>query len=183
MRKLLPVILVVVIFAFAGSASAYTVSVSTDVGGLDSYSAKTNLSNNGENAERSWVAGVLGDSSVTFVDKLEDISDASWKVAFENTNVYALSLGSFPLYYDYFLVKLGNNNTGFTDYLFQNNAELSWAVLDLTTGLAIGNDIDNISHISLFNVDSTPVPEPSTLLMLGAGLLGLGMYGRRRVQK
>lgn len=44
-------------------------------------------------------------------------------------------------------------------------------------------DYANGSSAKFATDGSTPVPEPSTLLMLGAGLLGLGLYGRRRVQK
>ena len=33
-----------------------------------------------------------------------------------------------------------------------------------------------------FITDLTPVPEPGTILLLGAGLLGLGFYGRRRMK-
>jgi hypothetical protein len=35
-------------------------------------------------------------------------------------------------------------------------------------------DAGKISHIG------APVPEPSTILLLGIGLLGLGWYGRKR---
>lgn len=29
----------------------------------------------------------------------------------------------------------------------------------------------------------TPIPEPSTMLLLGAGLVGLGIFGRRKISK
>jgi len=32
-----------------------------------------------------------------------------------------------------------------------------------------------------FQVDAEPIPEPSTMLLLGFGLAGLGFFGRRRV--
>jgi len=62
----------------------------------------------------------------------------------------------------------------------------SWSTYDIwKSGLqgTGGNGGVEISHFVGYNPDSTPVPEPSTLLMLGAGLLGLGMYKYRRVQK
>ena len=45
-----------------------------------------------------------------------------------------------------------------------------------------GTDNPQISHMSTWN-QTTPVPEPSTLLLMGVGLLGLAAYSRKRFAK
>lgn len=37
-----------------------------------------------------------------------------------------------------------------------------------------------ISHITMLNGPTAPVPEPSTVLLMGGGLVGLAGYNRKR---
>ncbi len=187
MKKFLITLACGVLLATAGSAFSYTLSGGTDIGELDKYVAKANLANSDEKAELDWVNSVLNPSVATFKTKYDELELSSWQPAEGFEDIYAYNLGNNGAFYDYFLVKLGNNNgTNFTDYLFENVDNIEWAVLDINNsfdGTGISGTIEKISHISLFDSGSTPVPEPSTFLMLGAGILGLGLYGRRRVKK
>lgn len=45
------------------------------------------------------------------------------------------------------------------------------------------NILHNGPGTTSFDAELTPVPEPGTIVLLGAGLLGLGIYGRRRAKK
>ena len=52
------------------------------------------------------------------------------------------------------------------------------------TGFAIGEfGIDTGSVRGVIGPASSPVPEPSTVLLLGAGIAGLGLFGRRKSHK
>jgi hypothetical protein len=87
---------------------------------------------------------------------------------------------------DYFMIKTGNIGTPDTrNFLFDNLLGLDndpeWAVVAF--GDILGEfdevtsmDITKFSHIGEVN----PVPEPSTILLLGTGLVGLVCYRRKR---
>jgi hypothetical protein len=83
-----------------------------------------------------------------------------------------------------------NGVTGGTDdfwlvYDISNLTPLSFIYSSLnTTGIFPTGDLFNGSDFTKFIVsESTPVPEPSTMMLLGSGLVGLVGYGRRRFKK
>ena len=156
-------------------ATSWAIPMST-VGGVDNLIASAHLGSSGEATELAWVESVLG-FDVVFEDKLE--SSFSWQKVDGTLDVYAQSLSDSP---DYYLVKTGKlKGTNKTHFLFQNLAELAYAVIDLSEmGFNIFKEgTGKISHISQFKTPSTEVPEPGILSLLGMGLLGLAFVRRR----
>ena len=185
-------------FAAATSVSAFTISNgATDVGSLDTFLTSA-IVKSGDQAELDWVNGYLN-TSYTYMVKynsenmLSEDTDTfvpgiwNWRYVDGSSTVVAQDLQGTP---EYFFIKTGNitpddkKDTTPDHFLFKNDANLNWAVVDLSR---FGNvyelsGVGVLSHVGEFG-GTTSVPEPATLMLLGAGLLGFAVYGKRRMNK
>ena len=177
MNKFITGLLVACSLSFAQLASASIIQGGvlngTDVGNLDSLVAQTTgLSNSNPTTETNWVNSVL-DPDTTFVIKEEKVT----YYATDAANVFAFQLQAAP---GYFLVK---NARWWA--LFENAADADWGVVDfsqLSGGFHLP-DLQSmtISHVSEFGeFPHIDVPEPSTILLVMLGLLGLGLARNRQ---
>jgi len=181
MKKILVVSFFILLFASTG----WSVTINdnsaglldgTDVGNIDNFIAwadKDTLGNSNEDTETNWANSILpSTTTVTYYVKEEE--DVPY-YATDTANVFAYYLATPPVS-EYFLLK---NSTFWA--LFKNIDNMSWAVFNnssLPSAMNIPSDEFTISHVTRF--DSAQVPEPSTLLLFGAGIAGLAMYRRKR---
>lgn len=188
-RNLFGVLVLLGAMSMAALASAATIDISV-VGSIDNVVAMTKLDNSGDETELNWVKSELAKLGVETTGMvIEDKYGASggWT---EVTGlapdilgkVYAHELLDAP---EYFLIKTGNVTPGDVarDFLFRNNSELDYAVISLQAmGFENIQEIRGISHIDEFT-GGTKVPEPGTLMLLGSGLIGISVMGRRQRRK
>ncbi len=161
----------------------------TDVGAWDTFLAGTNnLGSSSEALELTWMQYVTGDTTLTYTQYDDGYDEISIYNVNDTTDGYAFALNGEP---DFFLIKWGNGgntddpNTEYVAWTaWTNSEERDWAVISLSDSglLAAGWEIKNIDAFSHYGeTGAAPVPEPATILLLGAGLLGTGVVTRRKI--
>jgi hypothetical protein len=128
--------------------------------GYDEALYKSDWTTGGGSAESGPLAGSY---ATTYSSTPSDPSDAT--ITWEGGDIVGPTA--------YLLVKDGNHTPAW--YLF-NLTALDWDGKDTLYLSGFWPQGGAISHVSLYG---TPVPEPSTMLLLGAGLLGLAGFGKR----
>lgn len=178
MKKLIIFLCVLLGFAAQASALLITQPVSVPAFGVVAYG-----DDNGQAAINTAIAPYLGgavelykkNSDGSEVDPLSGSYDTTFDSEFSDATI-TYTGGEIVGPPAFLLVKDGNQSPNW--YLFGLTI-LGWNGTDTIEVQDFWTGNGSISHVTLYGTTSS-VPEPATILLFGAGLLGLAGFGKKK---
>jgi hypothetical protein len=163
------------LLAITGPAMAWSPG-----GNVDTFLTSAYLADSGDQTELDWVNGYLK-TSYTIADLVTYPAPMIWEWT-GGLGIWAIEFGFETEKPGYFFIQTWSvpGITTPNHFLYQNIDNLDWGVVSLGAlgGFVQVWKINQIGEIG----GGTQVPEPSLLLLLGAGLVGIGAATWRKIK-
>ena len=123
----------------------------------------------------------IDDPYYPMIDMMKRVNGASYDLVPETRNISLAADIANGQWFHWDLRKIGNSIQVYIDnQLVIDSVDASFTDADFKFGLSFGED--SRGYFDNLVIDTAPVPEPTTILLLGTGLIGL-IGARRKIKK